>query len=82
VNTWSNGKGRAPVPQHLDTGDELAPGGGVGSGELERLLGTFAPRSTSRGALIGWLGELAMTLRVCFGTNISFLWYAMTGCLI
>jgi sodium-coupled monocarboxylate transporter 8/12 len=45
------------------------------------LLGILVPRSTARGALIGWLGGLAMTLWVCFGTNISFLWYAMTGCL-
>jgi SSS family transporter len=45
------------------------------------LLGIIFKRATARGALIGWLAGLAMTLWVCFGTPISFLWYAMTGCL-
>jgi sodium-coupled monocarboxylate transporter 8/12 len=45
------------------------------------LLGILTRRATSRGALIGWLAGLLMTIYVCFGTKISFLWYAMTGCL-
>ena len=45
------------------------------------LLGILVRRATSRGALIGWLGGLVVTIWVCFFTNISFLWYAMTGCL-
>jgi sodium-coupled monocarboxylate transporter 8/12 len=45
------------------------------------LLGIVIKRATARGALIGWLAGLGMTIWVCFGTNISFLWYAMTGCL-
>ena len=45
------------------------------------LLGMLVRRATSRGALIGWIAGLVMTLWVCFATNVSFLWYAMTGCL-
>ena len=45
------------------------------------LLGILSKRTTARGALIGWIAGLGMTLWVCFGTNISFLWYAMTGAL-
>jgi hypothetical protein len=30
--------------------------------------------------MIGWVAGLAMTIWVCFGTTISFLWYAMVGC--
>ena len=45
------------------------------------LLGILTKRATSRGALIGWLAGLLVTLWVCFGTNVSFMWYAMTGCL-
>jgi sodium-coupled monocarboxylate transporter 8/12 len=44
------------------------------------LLGILFTRATARGALIGWIAGLAMTIWVCFGTDISFLWYAMTGC--
>jgi sodium-coupled monocarboxylate transporter 8/12 len=46
------------------------------------LLGILIKRATARGALIGWVAGLAMTIWVCFGTNISFLWYAMTGCFV
>lgn len=45
------------------------------------LLGILLKRATARGALIGWVAGLVLTLWVCFGTNISFLWYAMIGCL-
>jgi sodium-coupled monocarboxylate transporter 8/12 len=45
------------------------------------LLGMLTRRATARGALIGWIGGLLLTLWVCFGTRISFLWYAATGCL-
>jgi len=45
------------------------------------LLGILFRRATARGALIGWMGGLVLTLWVCFGTQISFLWYAMTGCI-
>ena len=45
------------------------------------LLGILTRRATSRGAFIGWIGGLVVTIWVCFFTNISFLWYAMTGCL-
>src|SRR5258706_8658307 len=45
------------------------------------LLGILTRRATARGALAGWIGGLVVTLWVCFGTTVSFLWYAMTGCL-
>lgn len=45
------------------------------------LMGILIPRATARGALVGWIAGLLMTIWVCFGTNVSFLWYAMTGCL-
>lgn len=44
------------------------------------FLGIFLRRATARGALLGWLAGLAVTLWVCFGTKVSFLWYAMIGC--
>jgi sodium-coupled monocarboxylate transporter 8/12 len=46
------------------------------------LLGMLFRRSTARGALIGWLTGLAATAWVCFGTKISFMWFAATGCLV
>lgn len=45
------------------------------------FLGILVKRATPRGSLIGWIAGLLTTLWVCFGTKISFLWYAMTGCL-
>lgn len=45
------------------------------------LLGILVKRATARGALIGWIAGLVLTLWVCFGINISFLWYTMIGCL-
>ncbi|MBL9210351.1 MAG: sodium/solute symporter [Opitutaceae bacterium] len=45
------------------------------------LLGILSRRATARGALVGWMGGLLITLWVCFGTRISFLWYALTGTL-
>jgi len=45
------------------------------------LLGILSRRASARGAMIGWVGGLGLTLWVCFGTRISFLWYAMSGCL-
>jgi sodium-coupled monocarboxylate transporter 8/12 len=44
------------------------------------LLGILVPRATARGALLGWATGLAMTLWTCFGTDVSFLWYAFVGC--
>lgn len=46
------------------------------------LLGMIVSRATARGALVGWIAGLLATTWVCFGTNISFLWYAMIGCLV
>ncbi|MSU47743.1 MAG: hypothetical protein EXS37_01375 [Opitutus sp.] len=45
------------------------------------LLGILTRRATARGALVGWAGGLLFTLWVCFGTRVSFLWYAAAGCL-
>lgn len=44
------------------------------------LLGMLTRRTTARGAFVGWMGGFAITLWVCFGTRVSFLWYAMIGC--
>ncbi len=44
------------------------------------LLGMVLARTTARGALAGWAAGLAMTIWVCFGTKVSFLWYALYGC--
>jgi SSS family transporter len=44
------------------------------------LLGMVLTRTTARGALVGWAAGLAMTIWVCFGTKVSFLWYALFGC--
>jgi sodium-coupled monocarboxylate transporter 8/12 len=45
------------------------------------FLGILTKRATARGALVGWAAGLAMTLWICFGTKVSFLWYAMSGSL-
>jgi len=45
------------------------------------FLGILVRRCTGRGALIGWLAGLVVLIPVCFATKISFLWYAMIGCL-
>ena len=46
------------------------------------LLGLVTRRTSARGALVGWMSGVVATLWVCFGTRISFLWYAMIGCLV
>lgn len=43
------------------------------------LLGMLCARATARGALTGWGAGLLVTLFVCFGTRISFMWYALIG---
>jgi SSS family transporter len=43
------------------------------------LAGALLPRMTARGALLGWIAGVGVTLYVCFGTKISFLWYTMAG---
>lgn len=45
------------------------------------FLGLLTRRATARGALIGWLSGLALLIPVCFASNVSFLWFAMIGCL-
>lgn len=45
------------------------------------LLGMVVRRAAARGALIGWIAGLCVLLPVCFLTRVSFLWYAMIGCL-
>jgi sodium-coupled monocarboxylate transporter 8/12 len=44
------------------------------------LLGMVLTRTTARGAIVGWASGLAMTIWICFGTKVSFLWYALYGC--
>jgi len=45
------------------------------------LLGILVNRATARGSLIGWFAGLVLTFWVSFGTRVSFLWFAMIGCL-
>lgn len=45
------------------------------------LLGILVRRASARGALIGWAAGLGVLLPVCFASRISFLWFAMIGCL-
>ncbi len=45
------------------------------------FLGILVKRATARGALIGWIAGVGVLLPVCFASRISFLWYAMIGCL-
>jgi sodium-coupled monocarboxylate transporter 8/12 len=44
------------------------------------FLGILVKRATARGALIGWMAGLGVLLPICFATRVSFLWYALTGC--
>ncbi len=44
------------------------------------LLGMVVARSTARGAVVGWASGMAMTIWICFGTKVSFLWYSLFGC--
>ena len=43
------------------------------------ILGMFWKRANIKGAIIGWLAGLAVAVKVCFYSNISFLWYALSG---
>ena len=45
------------------------------------LLGMLSRRANAKGAVIGWVAGFALLLPVCFATHVSFLWYAMIGCL-
>ena len=45
------------------------------------LLGMLTRRVNARSAMAGWIGGLLITLWICFGTPVSFLWYALAGCL-
>lgn len=45
------------------------------------FLGILVPRATARGSVIGWVAGVALLVPVCFATAVSFLWYAMIGCL-
>jgi sodium-coupled monocarboxylate transporter 8/12 len=45
------------------------------------LLGMLLRRANAKGAVIGWVAGVAVLLPVCFATKVSFLWFAMIGCL-
>ncbi|MFO0954038.1 MAG: sodium/solute symporter [Isosphaeraceae bacterium] len=45
------------------------------------LLGILVRRATARGAIVGWLAGVVVLIPVCFATRVSFLWYAIIGCL-
>jgi sodium-coupled monocarboxylate transporter 8/12 len=46
------------------------------------LLGLLSRRANALGAVIGWIVGLVVLLPIYFATKISFLWYAMIGCLV
>ena len=37
--------------------------------------------ATRAGALVGWFAGVVVLVPVCFATQVSFLWYALIGCL-
>lgn len=45
------------------------------------LLGMLSRRANAKGAVIGWIAGVIVLLVVCSSTKISFLWFAMIGCL-
>ncbi len=46
------------------------------------LLGMMTKRANAKGAVIGWVAGFAVLIFVAFTTKVSFLWYAMIGCVI
>ena len=46
------------------------------------LLGIFSNRANARGVACGWLAGVMVLAWVCFSTPTSFLWYALTGCVV
>jgi len=44
------------------------------------LLGMLAKRANAKGAVIGWAAGGAVLIPLCFCTKVSFLWYALVGC--
>jgi len=46
------------------------------------LLGIFFKRANARGAACGWVAGVAALAWICFGTQTSFLWYALAGCVV
>jgi len=45
------------------------------------MLGMLSRRANAKGAVIGWGTGVAVLLPVCFMTKVSFLWFAVIGCL-
>jgi sodium-coupled monocarboxylate transporter 8/12 len=45
------------------------------------LLGMLSRRANAKGAVVGWIAGVAALLPIFLKTNVSFLWYAMIGCL-
>ncbi|MGQ9729965.1 MAG: sodium:solute symporter family transporter [Candidatus Zipacnadales bacterium] len=46
------------------------------------LLGMTTRRANDKGALLGWGAGLAVLIPLCFCTKVSFLWYALVGCVV
>jgi len=46
------------------------------------FLGILVRRATARGAMVGWIVGMAALAPICLANKISFLWFAMIGCLI
>jgi sodium-coupled monocarboxylate transporter 8/12 len=46
------------------------------------LLGMITRRANDKGAVIGWAAGVAVLVPICFFTKVSFLWYALVGCVV
>jgi len=46
------------------------------------LLGMITRRANDKGAIIGWAVGVAILVPICFFTKVSFLWYALVGCVV
>jgi sodium-coupled monocarboxylate transporter 8/12 len=46
------------------------------------LLGMVTRRANDKGAIIGWAAGVAVLVPICFYTKVSFLWYALVGCVV
>jgi len=46
------------------------------------LLGMVTRRANDKGAIIGWAAGFAALIPICFYTTVSFLWYALVGCVV
>jgi len=46
------------------------------------LLGMLSKRANARGAIIGWITGTIATILLVFSTEVSFLWYSISGLIV